>query len=328
MTVRFDPRWTYQGFEALILENDQLRFVVLPDFGGRIWSIVDKARDREMLWHHPRMPLRPPVHGATYDNWFAGGWDELFPNDAPVVIDGEAYPDHGEVWSLRADWELVDCSAAAVSIRFTLHGFVTASRYEKTLTLNDGEATLRLRYRLTNVGPTPLDFVWKLHAPLPVHPGARLHLPARTVLVDPAFAGAFGSASFAWPYAPREDGGVSDLRDIPEPDAGRLHFYYGLDLTAGWAAVTYPDEDVGFGLAFDPAILQTVWIFATFNGWRGLSTLILEPCTGYPYELDKAIAAGTATRLEAGATLETDVVAAIIGGHHDVAAISRDGDVT
>lgn len=327
MTVRFEPRWTYQGFEALVLDNDRLRVVVLPDFGARIWSIVDKAHDREMLWHHPRMPLRPPVHGAVYDNWFAGGWDELFPNDAPVVIDGEAYPDHGELWSLRAAWELVDLSASSLSIRFMLHGIVTATRYEKTLTLNDGEAKVRLRYRIANVGPTPLDFLWKLHAPLPVHPGARLHLPARNVVIDPDFADAFGATSFAWPHAPSPDGTLEDLRNIPAPDAGGLHFYYGLDLTAGWAAVSYPDEDAGFALAFDPEVLKTVWIFATFNGWRGLSTLILEPCTGYPYELDKAVAGGTATRLEPGESLDTKVVAAITGGQRDVTAISGDGDV-
>lgn len=197
MTVRFDPRWAYQGFEALVIENDRLRVVVLPDFGARIWSLVDKAHDREMLWHHPRMSLRPPVYGATYDNWFAGGWDELFPNDPPVTIGRETYPDHGELWSLHAEWEVIERRDTSLSIRFTLHGIATAARYEKTLTLNDGEANVRLRYRIANIGPAPLDFLWKLHPPLPVRPNARLHLPARTIQVDPGFADAFGAASFA-----------------------------------------------------------------------------------------------------------------------------------
>src|SRR6187549_2014224 len=97
--VRFASNWTWRGLRTLILENRQLRVTVLPDLGGKIWSILHKPSDREMLWHNPRVPPRLAYHGATYDNWFCGGWDEVFPNDFPVEIDGEASPDHGELWS-------------------------------------------------------------------------------------------------------------------------------------------------------------------------------------------------------------------------------------
>src|SRR5680860_1402593 len=105
MTVRFSDAWQLYGLQTLVLENRLLRITVLPELGGKIWSIVSKPHDWEMLWRHPRMTPRPAHYGATYDNWFCGGWDEVFPNDCPVDIAGEPYPDHGEIWSLPANWQ-------------------------------------------------------------------------------------------------------------------------------------------------------------------------------------------------------------------------------
>lgn len=64
MTVRFGPNWTYHGFQALVLENAQLRAVILPELGAKVWSLVFKPADREMLWHKPRLPPRPVPFGA------------------------------------------------------------------------------------------------------------------------------------------------------------------------------------------------------------------------------------------------------------------------
>ena len=54
---------------------------------------------------------------------------------------------------------------------------------------------------------------------------------------------------------------------------------------------------------------------------------LLEPCTGYPYQLEEAVAQGTATRLEAGATLETEVTAVLYQDQGAIRAIRRDGEI-
>ena len=76
-------------------------------------------------------------------------------------------------------------------------------------------------------------------------------------------------------------------------------------MSAGYAAISYPDEDIGFGLGFDSGVLDSVWVFGTCGGWRGLNTVILEPCTGYLANLPDAIANGSALTLAAGATVAT-----------------------
>lgn len=312
MTVTFSSAWTLHGLQALLLENDQLRVTILPELGGKIWSIVSKPHNQEMLWHHPHLKPRPAHHGATYDNWFCGGWDEVFPNDFPVEINGEAYPDHGEIWSMPAEWHLLQNTGEEVTIALEHRGIVIPTRFRKLVTLRAGEAALHLTYTISNDGPHPLDLHWKTHPALPVAPGATIHLPARTVLDEPGFGEVFREREFAWSHATRQSGEPLDLRHLPAPDSGEVWFFYGNDLTEGSTAITYGPDRPGFGLTFDPAVLDSVWVFGAWGGWRNLNAVILEPCTGYPADLGQAIATGSALHLAAGETITTSLTATIL----------------
>ena len=73
------PCAVYDGYDrddrpvelpAIELDNGVLRAVVLPTLGGRVWSLFDKRRGRELLFVNPR--LRFANFGLT-DAWFAGG---------------------------------------------------------------------------------------------------------------------------------------------------------------------------------------------------------------------------------------------------------------
>ena len=55
---------------AYVLENRVLRATVLPTLGGRVWSLYDKARRRELLFRNP--VLQFANFGLT-NAWFAGG---------------------------------------------------------------------------------------------------------------------------------------------------------------------------------------------------------------------------------------------------------------
>ena len=326
-SATINTHWSYHGFRAIVLENRHLRAVVLPELGAKVWSLVDKAADREALWHNPRVPPRPVHYGAAYDDWFCGGWDELFPNDAPTAVAGEAYPDHGELWSMPFAWD-VSTEGGAVSLRMWRAGVVTNTSIEKRITLRPDESLLRFGYRISNDGPGSLDFLWKLHPALRVTPTSRIDLPARRVLVDEGFRDRLALDSFSWPHAVAPDGSAVDVRQVPPQAAATCDFYYAVELEAGWCALTDTAARAGFGLSFDPAVFRSVWVFGAYGGWRGLYTTILEPCTGYPYRLEQAITQGTASTLAAGETLATEVVAVLFRGVQQVARISAAGEVT
>src|SRR4051794_40167482 len=55
---------------AYVLSNGVLRATVLPSLGGRVWSLYDDVRGRELLFRNP--VLQFANFGLT-DAWFAGG---------------------------------------------------------------------------------------------------------------------------------------------------------------------------------------------------------------------------------------------------------------
>jgi hypothetical protein len=107
------------------------------------------------------------------------------------------------------------------------------------------------------------------------------------------------------------------MRVVPPVSAAACDFYYATDLAEGWCALT--DEQAGyrFKLTFDPALFRSVWVFGAYGGWRGHYVTILEPCTGYPYRLEDAVAQGTASRLGAGEEIETTVAVSLAGERRD-----------
>jgi len=326
-SVHFDPHWHYRGLRALVLENSHLRLVLLPELGGKLWSLFYKIVDCEIFWQNPRVEPRPAHYGAAYDDWFCGGWDELFPNDAPASVAGETYPDHGEWWAMPFGWEVTEQTPNWVTVRLWRAGVATNTTVERWITLGRDRPYYTTRYRLYNGGPQPLDFLWKLHPALRVSSSSRIDLPAGTVYPEPPFNTRLDNTPFLWPQARGAQGDMVDMREVPPASAATCDFYYATELSAGWCALTQVNAGYGFGLAFDPAVFRTVWVFGAYGGWRGHYTTLLEPCTGYPYRLEEAVAQGTASHLEPGAALETTVTTVLYTSRDQVSQITREGRV-
>jgi len=77
-----------------------------------------------------------------------------------------------------------------------------------------------------------------------------------------------------------KDGKTVDLSRIPthtvEPG---YEMAYLTELHAGWFAMLDPATRSGFGLNFDPELFNSVWVFQTHGGWRGLHVANIEPAT-------------------------------------------------
>ena len=326
MTVRLATGGTIHGLDAVTLDNDVLQITVLPQLGGRIWSMIHLPTGRELLWHNPQLPPALAPFGTGYETGWAGGWDEIFPSDAPAEIEGVAYPDHGEIWSLPADLDVIEASPERVVIKLVSEGPVTGARFEKWLTLEPSESILRLRYVIHNRADAPLRFLWKPHASLALRGPARLDLPARRVIVDREVSIGFTASEAQWPYATGPNGQV-DLRQVPAGDSQLVHFFDAVELDAGWCAVTHTDERIGFALCFDSRILPYVCVFGAYGEAQGVNTIITEPCTAYPYRLDQAIAQTTVGNLAPGGTLDTEILAIVYTGLDQVSHVTPAGAV-
>lgn len=327
--ARISTEWQYRGLRVIIIENELLRLTIMPELGAKIYDFIYKPADHNFLWHHPRIEPRAVPLGAPYDDNFSGGWDELFPNDAPGEFREQYLPDHGELWCQPWEYQVEHASADAVTLYLRRAGSVTATVIEKWITLRRNEARVHFRHRFTNVGLEPLDFLWKLHPAMAVSQHHRVDVPGtRAEYVAPGWSRLDDAELiFTWPMACTPDGRQTDLREVMPATAGRRDFLYITELVEGWCSLTDTQSGLGFGLVFPKEVFTTVWLFMTYGGWRGLHTVVLEPCTAYPKDLEAAVKLGRCGHLEPGDILECEVLAVVYEGVHAVQSIRPDGTV-
>lgn len=75
-----------RAFRAVVLENQLLRATFLPELGGRLWSLVSRSDDRELLF---RNPVFQPADLAARNAWFSGGveWNCSVPHHTPLTCE-------------------------------------------------------------------------------------------------------------------------------------------------------------------------------------------------------------------------------------------------
>ncbi len=297
------------GFQTVEVGNGRVKADILPELGGKIWNLWDLGRDVQWLWHNPHVQLGPVRLGASYDDNWAGGWEELFPNDAAADFMGRELPDHGEWWSQPWEWEVLEDSSDRVSILMHLDGAISGTRCEKWVALESNAPWVSIRYRITNMAAESLYFLFKQHLALAVTPEHRLELPGgKVVPVDLGFSTLIGSdGPFEWPKAQSRAGEVVDLSTVLRETAKAREFVYVAQLAEGWCGARDTHSGATLRLHYSQEFFPYTWLFMTFGGWRGLYTVVLEPCTNMPKDLSKALGLGQCGVLAPWATKMCEV---------------------
>ena len=287
---------TYRGLDAIRLETEKLAAVIIPAWGGKIASLYDRTRKREWLHTNPHVAYRLPDYGANYVADFdAGGWDDCFPTVSPGLFPTEPWthvqlPDHGEVWALPWQAELEE-----TQVTLTVLGRQLPYRLAKTITVQGSR--LRCDYRLENLAPQPLPFLWSSHPTFAVTPGMHLQIPAAIAWVNGG-VGAFPAGAgdtIPWPHLGDWDGSVLPPRDAQV--AAKLFF---TALTHGAVTLADPADGSRCTLRFDLAQVPHVGVWMNFSAWAGMAgvepyyNLAIEPCIGAADALLDAYAQGTA----------------------------------
>lgn len=297
---------TISGFAALTLQNDVVRATVIPELGGRIWELRDVVRGVDWIWHRPDVPLQRCAPGDEYDSVWAGGWEELFPNDAQGSFEGRTLPDHGEWWT--RSWtvaEIDDGDTPRILLESRMN--VCRARCTKEISLPKGASRVDVRYSIVSEESLPFHFLFKQHVPVSIAPGYRLVLPDGLVTpVDAAFSRIVASPEpTRWPSQSRHPAALADLSHVPSRESRLQEFVYVSELPAGTFRVVDASRGASVDMSWDLTTMPFLWLFISYGGWRDVYTVVVEPCTNMPKDLAQAVALRQSAVLHPGQRFET-----------------------
>jgi galactose mutarotase-like enzyme len=330
MGCRIHTDWSYRGFQTIVLENRDLRVIVLPEIGAKIFEFKLKKNDRDLLYHNPRVEIRMPVYGTNVDNWWHGGIDECIPTGAPTIYKGDEYPYLGELWSMPWNCEIERNTSEEVTVHLWRPTVIATLLVERWMTLRGSGTVVEMNHRITNTGYADFQFLWGIHPALAVNSSTRIDIPSSRVIVSESSPNnrlGLRGQSYSWPYAKTWSGKHVDMRNVPPANSQTVDMHFATAFAEGWLAVTDTAERVGFGMAFPKDVFKSIWMWLVYGGWRGLYCVAIEPWTGYPSKLDEAIAQGECTNLKAAESICCETRLVGYTGFSKVERIRTTGEV-
>ena len=201
-----------RDYDAVFLENEYLKIMILPELGGRVQMALDKTNDYHFVYYN--RVIKPALVGLA-GPWISGGiefnWPQhhrpstFHPVDADIVAN-----DDGSltVWCNEID--------RMIGTR-GMHGF----------TLHAGKAYLEVRVRLSNRTPLPETFLWWANPAVHVDENHQSIFPPdvravmdhgkRDVSAFPIATGEYYKVD----YSPGTD--ISRYKNIPVPTSYMAH---------------------------------------------------------------------------------------------------------
>jgi len=183
-------------YKAVFLENEFLKAIVLPELGGRLYSVYDKISQREVFYRNNVVKYGlVSLRGA----WVSGGIEFNFPDGhtvvtvSPVASKIEQNPDgSGTVIVGDMDW-------------------VTGMHWEVALTLRPGQARVEQRVTLFNDTPATHRYWYWANAAVPATDDMQFIYPMREAY--PHLKGV------VWSYPLHEGVDYSWYKNVREPSS-------------------------------------------------------------------------------------------------------------
>ena len=296
----------YKGERALVLENQQLRAVLLPDWGAKTISLVHRPSEYETLWQNPGERFAPTGYGDPYGAGEFAGFDEMFPTISrcfheSVPWSGVEMPDHGEVWTIP--WEV---TTGENEVTLSVTGIRFPYRLRKTVTLV-GEQ-LVARYAATNLSGFPLEFIWAAHPLFNASEDMRFIVPKGMTEIINAVPGptlgGYGQR-YAFPEARGPGGTTIRLDRVPRKNpTGYQKYWFSSKVTEGWCILHDAERRLSIALSFPPAEVPWLGMWLNDGGYGGQYNVAPEPATGAMDRVDFSRMWGMGSTLRAGETRE------------------------
>ena len=178
-----------------VLENNQLKAVFLPDYGGRLWELWDKNENRNLLYTNDVLQFS---NLAVRNAWFSGGveWNLGIIGHQPYTTEplyvAETHTDEGEPVLRMYEYERI-----------------RGVTWQMDFWLDDDSSYLKCRMRIVNESTEVIPMYWWSNMAVPEYEQGHITVPA-----SEAYAGT--GVECRKVSLPEVDGvDVSDYQKIP-----------------------------------------------------------------------------------------------------------------
>lgn len=284
----------YDGHKNIIISNEKIEVHIFPEIGGKIHKIYNKISGSQYLLESQKSDgsYSQAFYGANFEDFDTSGFDECFPNvsDSKVeFVDGKElfFPDHGELWSRRWDYEIF-----GEKVKLKIKGVQRKYEFIKTVSLTENE--INLSYEVINNCEFDFHYIWSAHPLLNVSEGDKILLSAK---INELFLnwssdeniGNFGKYVH-WPKIDKEN----DFSIIKNLAFGKAVKLFTDPLSEGKAGVYFSKFDESLLINFDTNENPFLGLWLSYGGWPVNSshkhlTIGIEPTCGRPDCLRKGI---------------------------------------
>ncbi len=155
---------TLQKVKTIVLENDYLKAIFLPEYGARLWSLYDKKANKELLY---RNSVIQPCNFAILNAWLSGGVE------FNIGIKG-----HTPLTCSSMHCEKIDEN----TVKFYEFERIRKVNYCITAYLPNDSQTLYIRPRIENTSDNEIYMYWWSNIAFPETEKTRVIVPANSAI--------------------------------------------------------------------------------------------------------------------------------------------------
>ena len=133
------------SYEMVYLENEYIRIKVLPAFGGRLFSAIDKTNGHELF--HTNSVIKPDLIG-TLGAWVSGGIEWCFPHH------------HRTSTLMKSDYRMIENPDGSATVWIGETEKTRDLRGVVGVTLHPGKSYIEVDYRINNTNTIITQFLF------------------------------------------------------------------------------------------------------------------------------------------------------------------------
>ena len=153
---------TEKEYQAVWLENEYLKVMILPELGGRIQRAFDKTNQYDFVYYNH--VIKPALVGLC-GPWISGGIEFNWPQH------------HRPTTYSPVDYMLIEQEDGSKTCRVCDVDQINGTKGEASFTLHPGKAYIEIRGQLYNRTPMPQSFLWWANPAVPVNDNTQSVFP-------------------------------------------------------------------------------------------------------------------------------------------------------